>query len=509
MVQEIFQRSGSKYETLLVASTCFLMLCASVAQAGSNTLSVTEYHNGPDRSGHYVVPGLTWDRARNIHATAGFRGDIQGHVYAQPLYWHPSGSSRGLIIIATEDDAVYALDSKTGTVVWKRSLGDPVSSSSLSCGNIDPLGITGTPVIDAGLQAVYLDAFVRQSDGPQHLIFGLSLRDGSTLPGWPVNVSTAAERMGLHFNSRDQDQRGALTIAGGRMYVPYGGHFGDCGVYHGWVVGVSLQDTKNVVAWETRARGGGIWAPGGVSYADQSLFFATGNTMATWGWSDGEAVIRLGLDLESSGLSRDFFAPRDWRELDDNDADLGGTAPLLLSAPSGRGSAPLLLALGKDGKAYLLDWQNLGGIGGALVARMVSGGPIRTAPATFRLGDNALVAFQGEGIDCPNGVENVHLTVLRISGEPKPGIGTAWCGSFEGEGAPIVTTSDDNGANPIVWIVGAEGDNRLHGYRGDTGEELTKATGETMQGLRHFVTILAAEGNLYVAADDRVYAFAF
>ena len=231
--------------------------------------------------------------------------------------------------------------------------------------------------------------------------------------------------------------------------------------------------------------------------------------MATWGWSDGEAVIRLGLDLQSSGLSRDFFAPRDWRELDDNDADLGGTAPLLLSAPSGGGSARLLLALGKDGKAYVLDWQNLGGIGGALVTRTVSGGPIRTAPATFRLGDNALVAFQGEGIDCPNGVENVHLTVLRISGEPKPGIGTAWCGSFEGEGAPIVTTSDDNGANPIVWIVGAEGDNRLHGYRGDTGEELTKATGETMQGLRHFVTILAAEGNLYVAADDRVYAFAF
>ena len=287
---------------VLIALTCFLMLCASVAQAGSNTLSVTEYHGGPDRSGHYVVPGLTWDRARNIHATAGFRGDIQGHVYAQPLYWHPSGSSRGLIIIATEDDAVYALDSKTGAVVWKRSLGDPVSSSSLSCGNIDPLGITGTPVIDAGLQAVYLDAFVRQSDGPQHLIFGLSLRDGSTLPGWPVNVSTAAERLGLHFNSRDQDQRGALTIAGGRMYVPYGGHFGDCGVYHGWIVGVSLQDTKNVVAWETRARGGGIWAPGGVSYADQSLFFATGNTMATWGWSDGEAVIRLGLDLESSAF---------------------------------------------------------------------------------------------------------------------------------------------------------------------------------------------------------------
>ena len=490
-------------------ATLYLMLGTSLAQAGSTTLSVTEYHGGPDRSGHYVVPGLTWDRARNVHMDAAFRAEVEGHIYAQPLYWHPPGSSTGLLIVATEDDAVYALDSKTGAVIWKRLLGDPVALSSLSCGNIDPLGITGTPVIDAGLQAVYLDAFSSGSDGPEHLIFGLSLRDGSALPGWPVKVPAAVARRGMHFNSRDQDQRGALTVAGGRVYVPYGGHFGDCGVYHGWVVGVSLHEPKDVVARETRARGGGIWAPGGLSYADQSLFFATGNTMAAWSWSDGEAVIRLGLDLESSGLPRDFFAPRDWRELDDNDADLGGTAPLLLKVPSSRGPVPLLLALGKDGNAYLLDWQNLGGIGGALVTRKVSDGPIRTAPATFRLGDKTLVAFQGEGNDCPNGVENVNLTVLKISAEPKAEIGTAWCGSFKGEGAPIVTTSDDNGGNPIVWIVGAEGDNRLHAYRGDTGEELTRVTGEAMQGLRHFVTVLAVDGHLYVAADGRIYAFAF
>jgi hypothetical protein len=105
--------------------------------------------------------------------------------------------------------------------------------SSLCCGNIEPLGITGTPVIDKGSQAVYLDAFVCEPAGPQHLIFGLSLRDGSTLPGWPMNVSTAVKRKGLRFNSLDQDQRGALTIAGGRVYAPYGGHFGDCGFYHG------------------------------------------------------------------------------------------------------------------------------------------------------------------------------------------------------------------------------------------------------------------------------------
>ena len=144
-----------------------------------------------------------------------------------------------------------------------------------------------------------------------------------------------------------------------------------------------------------------------------------------------------------------------------------------------------------------------------MAAQRISDGPIRTAPATLSLRDKTLVAFQGEGNGCPNGVENVHLIVLKISAEPNAEIGTAWCGSFEGEGAPIITTSNDNGDNPIVWIVGAEGDNRLHAYRGDTGEELTKVTGETMQGLRHFVTVLAVDGHLYVAADGRIYAFAF
>src|SRR5262249_21193627 len=162
-----------------------------------------------------------------------------------------------------------------------------------------------------------------------------------TLLGWPIDVTEALQRTGLHFNSRDQNQRGALTIAGGRVYVPYGGHWGDCGVYHGWVVGISVQNPKDVFAWETRARGGGIWAPGGISSDGHSLFVATGNTMGAWSWSDGEGVIRLGLDLKRSTDRTHFFAPQEWRELDAYDADLGGTAPLLIDVPSSRGPIPL------------------------------------------------------------------------------------------------------------------------------------------------------------------------
>jgi hypothetical protein len=106
----------------------------------------------------------------------------------------------------------------------------------------------------------------------------LSLKDGSVMPGWPIDVTDVLRSVQQSFNSRDQNQRGALTILEGMLYVPFGGHFGDCGNYHGWVVGASLREPRRVAAWSTRARGGGIWAPGGISVAGQSLLMATGNT---------------------------------------------------------------------------------------------------------------------------------------------------------------------------------------------------------------------------------------
>jgi hypothetical protein len=55
-------------------------------------------------------------------------------------------------------------------------------------------------------------------------------------------------------------------------------------------------------------------------------------------------------------------------------------------------------------------------------------------------------------------------------------------------------------------MLGAEGDNRLHGFRGDTGEKLF--TSPALAGLRHFQTLIAADDRLFVGADGRLYAFA-
>ncbi len=397
---------------LLVACLVEPAFAADASDArGIAAAGVLEHHGNAGRSGMFVVPSLTFERARSLHRDPSFHAAVSGSVYAQPLYWRVPGGNRALLLVATEQNLVYALDAATGAVVWKTSLGAPVPHSALPCGNIDPLGITGTPVIDERSQTLYVAALTKGQDGPKHRLFALALKDGAVLSGWPIDVEAALKASGKSFRSAVQNQRSALTILNDALYVPYGGHFGDCGDYHGWVVGVSLQAPHATRAWATRARGGGIWAPGGLVSDGRNLFAVTGNTFGARTWGDGEAVIRLGPDLSFSGKPQDFFAPSDWQELDATDSDLGATNALLLDLPGAK-PAELVLAFGKDGKAYLLDRQNLGGIGGSVLAKKVSSSPIRTAPAWFSSGDEVRIAFQGQGVDCPQGTAG-DLTVSR------------------------------------------------------------------------------------------------
>jgi outer membrane protein assembly factor BamB len=489
---------------ILVAATAIMS-----ARAAADQDSVLSYHGSSDRSGSFIMPRLTWQSAKSTRADETFRARFKGNLYAQPLYWRVPGPAEEVrLLVATEDNNVYALDAATGKEIWTRSLGRPVPRSALGCGNINPLGVTGTPVIDEPNGTLLLDAAVEDS-GPHHRVFALSLKDGSPLSGWPVDVADALGAK--NFNARDQNQRGALAVLNGTLYVPFGGHFGDCGNYHGWVVGFPLRDPRRASSWATRARGGGIWAPGGLSVVGESLFAATGNTFGASAFSDGEAVIRLAPDLHRSNDKRDFFAPQDWRALDDRDADLGGTNPVPFDVDGPYGRQALILALGKDGRAYLLDRNNLGGIGGSLAVETLTRRPIRTAPVVYRIGQDAFVAVHAQGARClsreaDRGSDD-ELVVLRIAAGSPPTISTAWCGAVRGAGSPIVTTSDGH-SDPIVWMVGAEGDNRLHGFRGDTGEPLFNA-GPPMSGLRHFQTLIAAGHRLYVGADGRIYAFVF
>lgn len=477
------------------------LLFAVSADAGQSVLT---YHDALDRAGSYIVPGLSYERARGLHLDASFHAAFQGHVYAQPLLFRPPGSKNGILIVATEEDEVYALDARSGVQIWKRPLGAPVPGSALPCGNISPLGVTGAPVIDEAGAKVYLDAAVMGATGPRHEVFALSLADGSVEPGWPVDIATA---LGARFTSALENQRGALALFAGKVFVPFSGHWGDCGAYHGFVVGLSTSEPRTAASFETRARGGGIWAQGGVTGDGKSLFVATGNTFGASAWSDGDAVLRLGPDLASPQEARDFFAPTDWRELDRRDLDLGGTAPIPLDVAGATGARKLIFAIGKNGEGYLLDRDDLGGIGGVLATARLTTNITIASPAVFSAGDGVFVALQGSGAHCPQARPGEGLLGVKVLADPAPAMETVWCGAVAGNGSPIVTTTDGR-SDPIVFIVGAEGDNRLHAFEGDNGQPLASPN-EAMRGLHHFQTLIASDDRLYVAADGTVYAFAF
>ena len=474
---------------------------SALAAVAADT-TIPTYHAEPDRSGAYVVPGLTWQAAIRMHRDPAFDGTVEGHIYAQPLFWRPSGEARGLIIAATESDVVTALDAETGRTVWHVTLGSPVPRSAMPCGNINPLGITGTPVIDPVAGAIYLDAMVSRGGTPQHLVFGLRLTDGTVLPGWPVDVQQVLQAQGITFTPREQNQRSALALLDGRVFIAFSGNFGDCGRYRGIVLGVATNPPHPAVAWATTALKGGIWGPAGISSDSRALFFATGNTEGAQQWGDGEGVFRLGPDLSHTTNPRDFFAPTNWKALDESDADLGGVAPMPIDVPG----AHLLLALGKDGDAYLLNRDNLGGIGGQLAMRRAAGSAIITAPAALSLQGRVLVVYPARRAACPDGSDRGGLAAIAVTGgAERAGLEPAWCVPLDGRGAPIITVTGTS-ENPIVWIAGAEGDDRLHAFRGDTGQPLWTSP-DTITALRHFATILVAEGRLYIAGDGRVYAF--
>src|SRR5712671_3321911 len=168
---------------------------------GQVQVNVTQEHNKASRNGVYIDAAFTPSAAANLMRDLSFNGTISGHLYAQPLYIE-GGSNGPMIIAVTESNNVYSLDATTGTVIWSRTdIGPSVPSSSLSCSNIDPVGTTGTPVVDLVSRRLFFDALINGAT-IKHFIYSLNVDTGDTTAGWPVDVNATATYNGMTFESR-------------------------------------------------------------------------------------------------------------------------------------------------------------------------------------------------------------------------------------------------------------------------------------------------------------------
>jgi outer membrane protein assembly factor BamB len=289
-----------------------------------------EYHGNPERTGVSTTMPTASGR---LTAT---RIRLDGAVYASPIIEH------GTVIVATEQDVVYGLD-LDGRQRWRVVLGTPTPRSKLPCGNIDPLGITGTPIYDNASDSVFLVAST--GDRVSHQLFALDPATGKQR--WHRSVDLPGA------DAQAMQQRGALAIARGRVWVPFGGLTGDCGDYKGRLVGVPLADGEPIGYTVPTEREAGIWTPPGPLVQNGDLLVAVGNGESTGDRYDySDSVLRV-----RDGRLVDSFSPTSWAADNASDLDLGSQGPALVQ---GR----WIFQAGKSGTGYVLNASRFGGIGG-------------------------------------------------------------------------------------------------------------------------------------------------
>jgi outer membrane protein assembly factor BamB len=420
--------------------------------------------SAPDSGGH---PGAAWPTyGRDFSRTSvaadvapagsprvGWRVSLDGAVYGEPIL---VGT---MVIAATENDSLYALDQSSGKVLWRRHVGTPVPLSDLPCGNIDPLGITGTPVYDQANGLVYA---VAEIAGYHHVLVGVSVRDGT--------VQVERDIPAPDGQPRYDQQRPALAIENGRVYVAFGGLYGDCGPYRGSVAGIPLDGSGPVVSYVVPTpREGAVWGTAGpVIGPDGTLYVSVGNGSETSTRFDGsDSVTALSPALKQAGI----FAPSSWHDDNAHDLDLGSTQPALL--PGGR-----LLADGKSGTAYLISTAHLGGVGGQLAQ----------APVCEAYG---AAAVQGSIVyePCSQG----GMAAISTAGDA---IRVLWRGPGGAQGSPVV-------GGGAVWVTD---------YQAGTLYELDPATGKTRASLSlgtslpHFASMSMAGSQGYIGTMQGVVA---
>jgi repeat uncharacterized protein DUF346/putative pyrroloquinoline-quinone binding quinoprotein len=402
---------------------------------------------------------------------------LDGNVYAEPL------ALNGTVFLATENDTVYALDESTGGVRWQRHLGTPASRSQVAtgCGNIDPIGITGTPVIDAAAGVLYAVGLIQSPF--KYQLWALRTSDGFLL--------STRDLTPTGLNPAFQQERGALALSNATVYVPFGGYAGDCTPYHPWVIGAPTNGTGPLLNYQPQTgsqQGGGIWAPSGEAVdASGNLYVETGNGFSSPGtpcpttysqWDHGDGVIKLSPSLNE--LS--FFAPTTWCTLNAADQDLGSVAPLLLADGT-------VFASGKSGQGWLLNPAALGGFGGQQLETRIDS--CKTGNSVF--GGFAYVAPSRIYVPC----DDVGLVALNVD-TAQHQLSVAWSAGGFSPGPPIA-------AGGLVWSVTRRG-GRLAGFDEATGQLKVQAP---VGAATRFVTPTSDNGWIFVPTNLGVEAFLF
>ena len=401
----------------LAPAALWLVACKdTITQGGPppnpQSVSVLTQHNDNTRAGwNDRETALTTNNVNVQQFGKVLTLAVDDQVFAQPLvvgHVAIAGGTHNVVYVATVNNSIYAFDGDDGTRYWVKNYTAsgrrPPRNTDMTgacngnytdfSGNI---GIVGTPVIDSARQSLYV--VTRSTDSSTYVqdLHAVSLSDGSELAGSPQRITATTPGTGdgnvnnvITFNGQTANQRQALTLLNGVVYVTFSSHC-DWGPYHGWVLGYDAVTLQQRVVYNATPDGyaGGMWESGMGMAADAAgnLYVVAGN--GTVGDSTGPAGLtnrgESALKLVPSGSTLQvatYFTPYDFQYLNDNDLDYGSMGSLLLPG------TPYFLTGGKDGNLYLVDKDNMGGYqaGSDQVQQVVqlTSSEMHTQPAYYR-----------------------------------------------------------------------------------------------------------------------------
>jgi hypothetical protein len=557
-------------------------------------VSVLSFHNDSGLTGaNLQETNLTPTNVNSTNFGKLAGAAVDGYVYATPLYVAGlmiNGAPHNVAYVATENDSLYAFDvvsnpaSPTGvtlTQLWQHAFysGGPmgpttsgitsVPNSDVGTGDIVPtIGITGSPVIDATSNTLYVVAKTKEvrADGNHYVqtlhaldlvtgadkfittgnggyIIGDSKGDGFANQTTSIVVAGAgADTSGganpqIAFNAFRENERSSLILLNGRVYIPWASH-GDNGPYHGWVVGfneTTLQPEK-IFNTTPNTRAGGIWQSEGALSTDGTfLYGVTGNTFGSTTFPGfdpahgdyGETALKLDPSGPGTAITvASYFTPNEWQVLDNNDTDFGSGGMMLLPAAVGSAAHPNLgVAVGKSGKIYLLDTtpghsmgQNVPAGQADQVVQTITAGPggVWGTPAFYQDGPNTgLIYYHGSGVD----TRAFRITNGVIT-PASPAFDSNQTFGFPGA-QPIISANGQNGSSAVDWELqvdnyGSQGLATLHAYAADpsSGNVLTELYNSNQAGARDqfggsvkFTSVTVTNGMVFAGSEFNFSVF--
>jgi Carbohydrate binding module (family 6)/Fibronectin type III domain len=379
----------------LCAATLFVTFFAVSAFA---QVSYTTQHNDNMRTGDNLSETILNQSNVNV-TTFGmlFKESVDDEVYATPLYMPNltiNGATHNVVFVATVNNSVYAFDADTaGAALWSRNFGTPANHTEVGlggdCGNAyndfqGNIGIVGTPVIDPTTDTMYFVAHTVAGGTHTQTIHAINI-----LTGADRATDSSAVISGGGFNSKTNNQRPAVTLSNGTVYVAWSSYCDET-PYNGIVKAFTASTLANTATFNDTSSGGangqgGIWQAGQGLNVDSNgnLYVMTGN--GTWDGSSsfGESFVKLN---PTNLTVEDYFTPSDYATLNSNDADVGSAGGLLIPGTS------LMVGGGKSDIFFLLNTNNMGhetandagteqefkagAIGGGCTTGHIHGGPV-------------------------------------------------------------------------------------------------------------------------------------